>query len=286
LVPLKTFRFNLQTFKQKRKLKMKTEKTLLQKAFSYFQRDMSAAAGWNAPVAVNALKHAKAAIAKGETYFPRCLVTAYNPQWEKQNARWIENLSNSGLRFVGYADKLTRMDHTGWYCDAFQDETLRGCVLQMPARNGKEIFLPAYEDPCNAGTYAVCFDWIEGERGSRWDKEDQQALRDAARAADSFAEHQAEDMREHDEAWQRGRQYAELRDEIANERDELRALVRELKTAREHGPAICKALRETVREKRDAMHKAWQQAEDCKAGIWRELYGAFNDGAGETVLTA
>jgi hypothetical protein len=211
-------------------------------------------------------------------------VSAYNPQWEKENARWVESLSNAGLRFVGYADEILSLRHTGWYRDSFQDETLRGCVLQLPARDGCELFLPAYEDPCNPGTYAVCFDVTRGERGGYYDKEDQQAKRDAARAADSFAEHQAESEREWDEAWQKGNRYREYREEIETERDELRALVRELKTARVHSPAICKALRDTIRAKRSAMHRAWKKSEDCKEYIFREFYAAFNDGAGETVF--
>ena len=63
-------------------------------------------------------------------------VTGWNPA-AKDGSRWIESLEGAGLRFVDYADKLARLDHTGWYCDSFESDTFRGCVLQLTGHDGR-----------------------------------------------------------------------------------------------------------------------------------------------------
>jgi hypothetical protein len=82
-----------------------------------------------------------------------------------------------------WADEVVRLNHTGWYCDNYQDETIRGIVLRLPHNRG---FL--------AG-------WSMGE-GMMSEIEldiypDQES---AAYAADSSAEYAAERQREHEEA--------------------------------------------------------------------------------------
>lgn len=89
-----------------------------------------------------------------------------------------------------------RIGHTGWFCDKYQDDKIRGIVFRLPKRRG---FL--------AG-------WSMGEgiasevEGTIYESEE-----DAARAADSLAERVAEDERESREEAERERQEAEEREE-------------------------------------------------------------------------
>lgn len=96
-----------------------------------------------------------------------------------------------GLR-AQYADELVNLEHQGWYCDAYQDETMRGIVYRLPQSRG---FL--------AG-------WSLGEgmassiSGRIYDD-----VKTAAYAADSMAERAAEEERDYLEAEERTRLEAE-----------------------------------------------------------------------------
>lgn len=86
-----------------------------------------------------------------------------------------------GLRWQ-YADEVSRsIKHTGWYCDEYGDDTIRGLVLRLPKGRG---FL--------AG-------WTMGERMATeidvsWVHADEV---EAAHAADDMAERAAENQREY-----------------------------------------------------------------------------------------
>jgi hypothetical protein len=72
---------------------------------------------------------------------------------------------------------------------------------------------------------------------------------DAARAADSFAERFAESARDYDRAWQAGRRYDDLAEQVVDMRREVLDLGKEMRAARKLGldaPSICHALRSTI----------------------------------------
>ncbi|MGX1098867.1 hypothetical protein [Amorphus sp. MBR-141] len=148
--------------------------------------------------------------------------------------RWIEAPAGCGLRFVGAAHDVARIEHTGWFLDDTQGETVAGAVYQMPARNGVPIFVAGYLDPWNDGP--ACLDF-----GGTFDDE-----KEAAHAADGIAERMAEESREYAAA-SRGRlEHDELADEIATSRTEALALIREIKATRQAicgSPSIIAALR-------------------------------------------
>lgn len=152
----------------------------------------------------------------------------------ESHCRWIENLAECGLRFVGYADEVgTGIEHTGWYTsdDNWTGETVRGCVLQMAGRNGKARFIAAYECPWNMNTYHATFDQIwENEGGDYYDQQDDtDAIRSAASVADGFAECMADETREHNRHWQAGRKYEDLAYEATTIRQDTLALIAECK---------------------------------------------------------
>jgi hypothetical protein len=226
-----------------------------------------------------------------KTRYPGGPVYGWNPSG-KDGHRWVESLDASGLRFVKDAHEIVSLRHTGWYSTANQDETYTGCVLQLPARNGCPLYVPAYEDPCNAGTYLVDpTSLTEGPKGGEWGGEST-SLRDAAYAADSLAEHDAEEAREYSEVWQNGSWYASLGERIEIMRTEARALFAELKpiraalsAAQVKTDATCKAIRLRIASLRESIEKANKEREELVDNIWdKDLQSAFNEGAGETVF--
>jgi hypothetical protein len=88
-----------------------------------------------------------------------------------------------GLRWE-WADEVegAHVNHTGWYCDEFQDSKIRGLVMRLPRSRG---FI--------AG-------WSMGEQmASNLDYTVSDNAVDAARDADRMAERAAEDEREYQE---------------------------------------------------------------------------------------
>lgn len=199
--------------------------------------------------------------------------SGYGPAFKARGTshmRFIERPSTCGLRFVGYADKLAGLDHTGWYVDNDQNETVRGVVFQLPGRNGKPLFICGYEDWNNGKADSdgpVCLDfgdvlegeareWIPARDGwsGYWsysdDPRDHDGCREAARAADQTAEWLAESEREYRAAWGAGSRYHDLGEEIAASRHTVKALLAERKAARAAKlltyPTICETIRRAV----------------------------------------
>lgn len=220
---------------------------------------------------------ARADVAAGRSRYGS--VSYGNNQQGFANARgsdgavWIESLDAAGLRFVGYADKLARIGHNGWYTsdDNDRDEILRGAVLQLPGRNGRPLYLAAYEDPNNAGAYRV--DVSEVFEGSKADAAPEVAQRNAARAADSLAERNAEEEREYNRAWQAGRRFEDLAEEVARIRKGLLALIAEAKAACEGGtlgPAIRATIAEKLASGRATINKAYASRADLLADFGKQ----------------
>lgn len=130
--------------------------------------------------------------------------------------RWIENISN-GLRFVGTAHTLVRLNHKGWYIDNFQDQTVHGEVYQLPARNGEPLYMPAVNDPNNDN--CACIDF----RSITSDKED------AARWADSMAEQWAEREREYQAKESARMRLEDIEQEIKDKYAEFRGISRAIR---------------------------------------------------------
>jgi len=158
---------------------------------------------------------------------------SYNREWKpdytRDRYRWVENITPA-LRFVGkvheirsdgsnntpYIDRAL-VDHTGWYSDNYQDETVWGEVYQLPGHDGTPRYVPAVCDPNNPNCAAVCF-------GDMTDD-----LRDAIRWADSMAEKWAESEREYQAKEAAKEKIEENKSEIADLRADFKALAKELR---------------------------------------------------------
>jgi len=150
-----------------------------------------------------------------------------------------------------YADKVLRLDHTGHYADAYQDEIYRGIVIQLSAHKGKSRFLAAYEE--SQSGYVVI------ERNTVWD--DQIG---AARRADQLAERNAEEARDYDSAWQAGTLYGTKLAEIRQIRKEALEILASRK--RVIDPVARKALGDRVLYMVSVIQAKRQENDLLKAG--------------------
>jgi len=112
----------------------------------------------------------------------------YNPGGDK-GMRWIENIGD-GLRVYEAHTVNTRIRHTGWFVDDYQEGMVCGLVVQLPARKGSggdgpEMYYPGVSDAWNDGCGVVDFTQCTADK------------LDCARWADSMAERYAEEEREY-----------------------------------------------------------------------------------------
>lgn len=232
------------------------------------------------------------------------------PYWRKSGfkrepgaALYIETLESAGLRLVGYADEISQwIKHKGWYSrfDDY-DSTYRGCVLQLPGHKGKARFIAAYEESDSGGyvldlSRGAVFEEDSRAHGYRCEARDYDAIRDAARAADSFAEREAKEAREYDTAWQAGAQWAQRLEEEREARKEALKLAGEARALRrkvspDEAPTVCAQIRSAFRELAESIAKSRLEREDLASGEFARgdfgLYfypdekhkGAFCEGA-------
>lgn len=176
---------------------------------------------------------------QGRSRWPRRgSLASYQNGENERGGRWIEDPSAAGLRFVGFADEIAGLRHSGWYDEPDGEGDLyRGAVYQMPARDGCPVYVEAVkhvnwkgEDVCGSRTNPAIIYLGErhlGERGEEYPKESG-ACRDCARGADSEAERIAERERGWREAWNSGRDIASKLEEAEREAKEARALARSI----------------------------------------------------------
>jgi hypothetical protein len=249
--------------------------------------------------AVNALKRARDDVAADKARYSAA--TGYGPAYEARGSkqyRWIEKPSACGLRFVGYASDIVRLDHTGWYVDNDQNETVKGVVFQLPGRDGKPLFVAGYEDWNNGRADSdgpVTLDF--GNVSLTHD-----GARDAARRADQIAQWIAEDEREYQAAWQAGNRFAELGSDIADSRNAIKALLAERRAAKAAKlltyPTICDTIRRAVENALGDIATARAEREKLREGDYvsewlpgfsthdKRLCEAFNEGASEAVFAS
>lgn len=259
--------------------------------------------------AKDALDRARDFAAKGKTYESAAgSATSNGAVFDQSGARWrwLENPARAGFRFVGFSDEiLPRLNHRGWFTSAYQDETLRGAVYQLAAKDGCARYYCGIPDLINGnggafGPARICIsDEYRGERTDNdcHDGAANPAARDAARAADQYAESAAESEREYDAAYQAGAEYGDL---LASEKESRRkalAIFHDLRRARRciASPdyvAICAAARDKIGDYVDAIREARERRARLKSGDYlneyrpgfdprdADLIAAFNEGAG------
>lgn len=144
--------------------------------------------------------------------------------------RWV-NVEALGLRDYGNADQICgHIRHRGWFLDHFEDETARGQVWQLPAKNGQPRFVYGFADCYNAGLAFIDFCHTFCERS-------------AANNADDMAKEYAEGCREFYAKDAAERDIGDAKADIHALNGEALALIKEIKQAGAFSPNICAALK-------------------------------------------
>jgi hypothetical protein len=225
-------------------------------------------------------------------------------------ARWAELPELMGFRFAGFTDELRkaagyRSEGSGYYIDDSYSEVARGCVYQLPAKDGRPRFVPAirigsegkrgWQDQSGSDS-AILFlpDIVTagdcGADGARYQASEWEEAQEAARYADSRAERYAEAEREYQEAYSAGREAAESLEEAGESRRaflELRAELKDGCAIELDGagrPKTRAALESVLKGHCGAWRAAKRRAAELREewsglGAWRShLESAFSDG--------
>lgn len=229
------------------------------------------------PENVAAYQAALRAVSKARRYMPSRASLTWQPG--KPGFAYVDKPDAFGLRHIGDVEAescdFSRRDSCGWYTDphgdVFKDGTglVWGVVYQLPARKGKARFVAGYQfGGVDGGPMLDLANIFESDSMAYeyvYNVRDHDDARDAARAADSMAQHAAEQEREYQTAWALGNLYAEKAQEVADARKAALALLAERRAVKgkAESPAICAAIRDkveslvdSIREARDAMRDA------------------------------
>lgn len=127
------------------------------------------------------------------------------------------------------AHKVITIRHTGWYADNDQQKLFVPVVAQLPGHENGERWIAGYEDQeCRCYTFDLSCTYEEA--------------RDAAHAADSMAQHDAEESREFYAKDAAERDIWLARAEIHQINQEALKLLREAK-GKTFSPAVCSAVK-------------------------------------------
>jgi hypothetical protein len=173
-------------------------------------------------------------------------------------------------RDVGNADEIVTMRHRGWFSDAYQSETYRGHVWQLPARDGAPLYVAGYAEP--SGDYVI----LEtcGRNLATYDEKEE-----AARAGDELARINADREREYSEKWEEAVQHDQQRDDARKALRDANACARQTIAALRDagmGPKGRAVVLRTLRHERQEAREALRAIRDASASIAAlDMGGAF-----------
>ncbi len=181
------------------------------------------------------------------------------PQVLRFAGHWIIPSELIGCwRSVGYADKLARIDHQGWYADddsGYLNGTYRGQVWILPARRGISLYIAGFIQP-NTGCAIM-----DASRGRLRTFE---LSRDAAHAADELARIHAENDREFQTIADAEYRAEDRMHESADEAREAIAALREQRAIGPVAPRICAMLRSEIASARQRMREAIAELREAR----------------------
>lgn len=176
---------------------------------------------------------------------------------EKPGILYCDSLDVLGWRSCGDSDSIIRLGYKGWYTDNFQSSTIIGCVLQLPARNGVEQYVPAtYHSDFESAT--VYLNEVTPEK------------RDAARWADQNAEREGERSREADAQDHAEQQIAEARAEIHRINQEVLPALKDIRGQKFSAP-VCSMIRGGVLEHLADRRSAFSLIKKLEADFWQAV---------------
>lgn len=163
---------------------------------------------------------------------------------------------------IGDAKEFTRLKHSGWYTDNFQDGLVKGAVIAI--RTG------AKEDEDGAH-----FQYMPATYHTDWDGatiyNDFYACKsDAAIAADGYAEREAEVCREDDAKYQAEHQIDALKEELHDLNKSTLAVIKEVKSGFQVGQfnAICGLIRKSIKTAVERRTEIFEEIEKLEDNYW------------------
>ena len=169
-----------------------------------------------------------------------------------------------------------RFQYTGYYADSFQHEIVKPYIVKIKAGRRGVFICPAiaYSESDIATIY---FSQGQFAPNDGENLENQGAIYDAARRADSIAEREAERSREYHAQDQAEQEAEQLAEQIADARKMARGLIAAIKAQRRAGidlaGAICDALTDKLREYRRAIISARERRDALKDNFWLSIEG-------------
>lgn len=254
-----------------------------------------------------ALDMARRDVAEGKRRYPSGYRSGNGVTLQPDQAgmAYVDKPESVGLRLVGEVSiefrrgPFNRNAREGYltdpYGDTFKDGTglAWGVVYQLPGKDGQSRFVAGYQFGGIEGGPTLDLSRIYVEPRADWEisATDCDAATDAARAADSMAQHAAEEEREYQTAWAAGSRYSDESESVATAKAELRALLAERRKVKgaEGFPALCGAIKRQVSTLLEEVSKARERMRLLVDGdspdliFWngeKRLQEAFCEGAG------
>lgn len=247
--------------------------------------------GMTALAALEAAKALPAAYVKGREYYGS-RGGAGAPFTRGRSAdvyRWIEDVRAVGLRFVGTAEDLARVGHSGWYTDSDNaDSLLVGSVWQLAGRKGESRLVYGYREldggeELNPGSALICVSDIVRQpmRDQFGNLDETDGARDAARWADGMAEKFAEAERDYRADYNRGVKAAEADAEALAARGRLLPLLGELRALKRlpGGPfgESCPTVWQSLRDKVDSLLARIDEKRQERDNLWSDCPSSSED---------
>ena len=251
--------------------------------------------------ACRALELARKDVAAGTPRYTSA--PAYYPavSWQdgKPGLGHVATPDNAGLRYVGAVDTDSRggpwcrnEGESGYCTDPYGDYSrdgsglVWGVVYQLSGRSGQARFVAGYQFGGTDGGPTLDFGTIyESADSTYWDgPRDMDAARQAARVADSMAEHAGEEERAYQTAWAAGNAYASELEQAATMRGELKALLVERRAMKSRigdwpAPVLCRTIESAARDLGRAIARAKARAIKAARGDLEPLYFYPDDNA-------
>ena len=189
--------------------------------------------------------------------------------WDGSGGMWLDSHECApGFRSLSKAHELARIGHNGWFTDYFDNETVFGVVSVL--RLGRNAYVIAghshsdwdndFLDFSTAQTIPAHEAWDEcGHETAALEE----MKKNAAWTADSIAQHFAEKCREDAEKDMALQRIEQCREEMAEARDTVRELIREIRTAGAMPPTICATIRRRLADE-------WAMIQNLRESV-REL---------------
>lgn len=175
--------------------------------------------------------------------------------------RWYDSIESIPGEYLGYSDSIaSRINHSGWLCDFFQDSKARGFVVRIRGKQD-HIFLSC----------------IELDYGVQLNTYSHDSKLDAALYADQLAESYAENARESNAKFQAEIEIEELISELHQLNRKTLAVIKELKSGFKVGQyiAICKLIHSHIEKTCERRTEIFERITALKYDFWLSVEGYY-----------